>query len=61
MPEVMVYLAAGRTPPVEAFAYAARHMRPSDAVCVGIYTKDNPDMLAESVRLLLDSLRAVGQ
>ena len=54
-------LAAGRTPPVEAFAYAARHMRPSDAVCVGIYTKDNPDMLAESVRLLLDSLRAVGQ
>lgn len=54
-------LAAGRTPAVEAFAYAARHMRPTDAVCVGIHTGDNPSMLAEDVALLLDSLAAVGQ
>ena len=54
-------LAAGRIPAPEAFADAARHMRPSDAVCVGIYTKDNPTMLEEDVRLLLDNLRAVGQ
>ncbi len=54
-------LAAGRIPAAEAFAYAARHMRPMDAVCVGIYTRDNPNMLAEDVRLLLDNLRAVGQ
>ena len=54
-------LAAGRADPVEAFAYTARHMRPIDAVCVGIYTRDNPDMLAEDIQLFLDELRAVGQ
>lgn len=54
-------LAAGRTPAPEALAYAARHMRPIDAACVGIYTKDNPDMLAEDLRLLLDGLRTAGQ
>jgi len=54
-------LAAGRNDPGEAFAYTARHMRPEDAVCVGIFTKDNPNMLAEDVDLLLKSLRAVGQ
>jgi hypothetical protein len=54
-------LAAGRTDPVEAFGYAAAHMRPSDAVCVGIYTKDDPNMLETDIRLLLDGLRAVGQ
>lgn len=54
-------LAAGRNDPAEAFAYTARHMRPEDAVCVGIFTKDNPNMLAEDVDLLLESLRAVGQ
>jgi hypothetical protein len=54
-------LAAGRTPAREAMAYAARHMRPIDAVCVGVFTKDNPDMLAEDARLLLENLCAVGQ
>lgn len=54
-------LAAGRNDPAEAFAYAARHMRPIDAICVGIYTNDDPDMLAKDVKLLLESLRAVGQ
>ena len=54
-------LAAGRNDPGEAFAYAARHMRPGDAVCVGIYTKDDPNMLAEDIELLLRNLCAVGQ
>jgi len=54
-------LAAGRNDPAAAFAYTARHMRPEDAVCVGIFAKDNPNMLAEDVDLLLESLRAVGQ
>ncbi|MHB0858499.1 MAG: hypothetical protein ACYC5M_13150 [Anaerolineae bacterium] len=49
-------LAAGRTPPEEALAYAARHMRPDDAVCVGVYTADKADMLAEDLRLLLRNL-----
>ncbi|MBN1400428.1 MAG: hypothetical protein JXA74_06305 [Anaerolineae bacterium] len=54
-------LAAGRHDPAEAFAYATQHMRPQDAVCVGIYTRDKPNMLAEDLRLFLDGLRAVGQ
>ncbi len=54
-------LAAGRTDPREAFAYAARHMRPTDAVCVGVYTQDNPHMLADDIALLMDSLHTVGQ
>jgi len=54
-------MAAGRARPTEAFAYAARHMRRSDAVCVGIYTRDNPNMLAEDIQLLLENLRTVGQ
>ncbi|MEN6479084.1 MAG: hypothetical protein ABFD20_05560 [Anaerolineales bacterium] len=44
-------LAAGRTPAAEAFAYAAAHLRPQDAVCVGVHTADKPDMLAEDVAL----------
>lgn len=54
-------LAAGRTPPEEAFAYVARQMRSGDAVCVGVYTQDKPDMLAEDIDLLFGNLAAVGQ
>jgi hypothetical protein len=49
--------AAGRTPPAEAIAYAASQMRPQDAVCVGIFPKDNPDMLAEDLVLFQNSLK----
>lgn len=48
--------AAGRIPPAEAFAFTAQHLRPQDGVCVGIYPKDNPDMLAEDLHLLETSL-----
>jgi hypothetical protein len=34
-------------------------MRPNDAVCVGIYQKDNPDILRQDVKLLEESLAAV--
>lgn len=51
-------LAAGRNDPAEAFEYAARSMRPGDAVCVGVYTKANPDMLKEDVALLEGGLAA---
>ena len=51
-------LAAGRHDPAVALAYTARHMRPTDAVCVGIYTRDNPNMLAEDLELLLRALTA---
>ena len=54
-------LAAGRNDPKEAFAFAASKMRANDAVCVGIYPKDNPEILAEDARLLEESLAKVAQ
>jgi hypothetical protein len=51
-------LAAGRNDPAEAFAFAASKMRANDAVCVGVYPKDHPDMLREDARLLVESLLA---
>lgn len=54
-------LAAGRNAPAEAFAFAARHMRPTDAVCVGIYNGEHPGMLAEDVRLFEESIASAGK
>ena len=45
-------LAAGRKTPEEAFDFVAQHLRPQDAVCVGVFPKDKPGMLAEDVRML---------
>ena len=45
-------MAAGRNDPDEAFAFVAAHMRDSDAVCVGVHTKDNPGMVRENVNSL---------
>jgi len=53
-------LAAGRNEPAQALRFVANHMRPSDAVCVGIYTQDKPDMLVEDLALFLSALRDVG-
>ncbi len=49
-------MAAGRNDPAEAFACVGRSMRPGDAVCVGVFTRDKPEMLAEDVRLLHEAL-----
>jgi hypothetical protein len=54
-------MAAGRNDPAAAFTFAASKMRANDAVCVGIYQKDRPDILHEDVRLLEESLMAVAQ
>jgi hypothetical protein len=54
-------LAAGRNDPRLAFAFAASKMRPNDAVCVGIYQKDNPAILRQDVELLEESLEKVAQ
>jgi hypothetical protein len=51
-------MAAGRNKPANAFAYVARHLRATDAVCVGIYTSRKPDMLREDVALLEQGLLA---
>lgn len=45
-------LAAGRIPAEEGIAYAARHMRPGDAVCIGVYTAQDPKMIRRDIRLL---------
>ena len=46
--------AAGRNDPREAFAFVAQHLRPQDAVCIGVFPKDKPDMLTEDVRLFME-------
>ncbi|MCE5250321.1 hypothetical protein LLG96_08885 [bacterium] len=51
-------MAAGRNDPPEALRFVARHLRKNDAVCVGVFTGDKPDMLAEDVRLFEESLKA---
>ncbi len=48
--------AAGRNDPADALGFVARCLRPSDAVCLGIYPKDHPHMLAENLRLLSAAL-----
>jgi hypothetical protein len=45
-------LGAARLDPAEAFAYTFKHIAAKDGVCVGIYNKDKPDMLAEDVGLM---------
>jgi hypothetical protein len=54
-------LAAGRNDAKEAFEYVADAYRPGDAVCVGIYTKDNPNMTQDNINLLETALRAQGK
>ena len=54
-------LAAGRNDPAEAFEYVADAYRPGDAVCLGIFTKDDPGMIQKDVDLLESALRARGK
>jgi len=51
-------MAAGRNDPVEALTYVAQHLRPTDAVCVGVFTKHKPAMIEEDVRLLREAMAA---
>ena len=44
-------LAAGRNEPEEAFAFCGKVMRPQDLVCVGIFLKDDPEMVRKNVEL----------
>ena len=51
-------LGAGRNDPAEALGLVARNLRANDAVCVGVYTGDKQDMIAEDVRLLEQAMSA---
>jgi len=44
-------LAAGRNEPEPAFEFAFEHIKPADPVCVGVYTQNHPDQVAEDVAL----------
>ncbi len=48
--------AAGRKTPEDAFGFVAENLRPQDAVCIGIYSEDNPEMLREDVEIFSRSL-----
>jgi hypothetical protein len=52
-------MAAGRNDPRDALAFVARHLRPEDAVCIGIYTKHHSRMLEEDLELLEMNVRKV--
>lgn len=49
-------MAAGRNDPEEAFSYAFSHLKPTDAVCVGVFPKHRPD----EVRQCADLTRRFG-
>lgn len=44
-------MAAGRNDPEEAFKYAYEHIKPEDAVVVGIFTKYHPSQIQEDADL----------
>ena len=44
-------MAAGRNDPDEAFGFAFANIKPTDTVCVGVYTEDDPDQVAHGVEL----------
>jgi len=45
-------MAAGRNNPEEALFFVSKHMRPQDAVCIGIFNKAKPDMIEENISIL---------
>jgi len=50
--------AAGRNDPLQALEYAYAHIRAKDAVLMGVYTRHQPDQVAQNVRLALECMGA---
>ena len=44
-------LAAGRSEPLPAFRFALEHIKPTDAMAVGMYTKDQPSQICDNATL----------
>ena len=44
-------LAAGRNEPEAAFRFAFEQIKPTDPVCVGFYTEEQPTQVADNVAL----------
>jgi hypothetical protein len=49
--------AAGRTSPKDAFAFTARHLRPGDGVCIGVYQELKPEMVVEDAALFTEYVK----
>ncbi len=45
-------MAAGRNKPAEALAFVAKHLRPQDGVCIGVFAGDAPNAMKENLELL---------
>jgi len=46
-------LGAGRFPAAESLAFALKHLRARDGLCVGVFPRDNPNQIREDVALAL--------
>ena len=44
-------MAAGRNDPMDALRFAFRNIKPTDAVVVGVYTKNDPDQVFENASI----------
>lgn len=51
-------MAAGRNDPADALKFVAGNLRPNDAVCIGVYTGDKQNMIAENIDLLDEAMSA---
>jgi hypothetical protein len=49
-------MAAGRNDPADALRHVAAALRPNDAVCIGVFTRDAPAMLRQNAALLQNAL-----
>jgi len=49
-------MAAGRNDPREAIPFAARHLKPTDIVIIGVFPKDRPNEIREDIDLFLQEL-----
>jgi len=50
-------LAAGRSEPRTAFRFALEHIKPIDAMAVGIYTKRHPAQIRENVQIVTEAIK----
>ncbi|MBN1349410.1 hypothetical protein JXJ21_08375 [candidate division KSB1 bacterium] len=49
-------MAAGRNEPHAALEFVAKHLRAQDAVCIGSFPKNHPDMLLENAKIFSQNL-----
>ena len=50
--------AAGRRDPQEALQYAYANIKPTDAVVMGVFTKDDPTMVAANAKVAREAMEA---